>query len=373
MVVRPTLIRVPVAAVVTVAVAITGVVGSGAFDTTPGAGGLPLGTNAFALVLALALLVGFATYAALEWVQTRRVESIARLFDTRTIVLMAVAVPINIVLGQIVASGLRLPVYLDSIGTILVGVLAGPIPGAFTGILSNLSWTFLLAGTPLGSPFAWPFAIVAAEIGLLAGLFGYAGVFRSRPNTPLPRLAAGIAVAVALLAAIAWWGVLPYYRGLCPEGLAGGEAAAAPLCFELFAPADQVEHRVFRAVGAIALALVGVALVAVVVRLVRSRDLGVIVALVAGAVCGIVSAFIAAPIAALAFGGVTGSGTDLLVAVFQRAGSDLQDAVLQQSLISDPIDKAVTYVIAFIVLTAASRRVTARFPQGERALGTAEG
>jgi hypothetical protein len=372
MVARPTLIRVLVAAVVTVAVAVAGVVASGAFDTTPGAGDIPVGTNAFALVLAIALLVGFAAYSAVEWLQTKRVDSVGRLFDTRTIVLMALAIPINIVLGQIVASALRLPVYLDSIGTILVGVLAGPIPGALTGILSNLSWTFLLAGTPLGSPFAWPFAIVAAEIGLLAGLFGYAGIFRSRPNTPLPKLAAGIAVAVAFLAAIAWWGVLPYYRGLCPEGTAGGDATLAPLCFQLIAPADQADP-VFRAVGAMALALVLIALVAVIVRLLRSRDLGVVVVLVAGVVCGIVSAFIATPIAALAFGGVTGSGTDLLVAMFQQAGSDLMDAVLQQSLISDPIDKAVAYLVAFVVLTAASRRVTARFPQGERALGTTEG
>ena len=45
-----------------------------------------------------------------------------------------------------------------------------PFAGAATGLLSNLAWTFLLAGTPFGSPFAWPFAIVAAEIGLLAGV-----------------------------------------------------------------------------------------------------------------------------------------------------------------------------------------------------------
>jgi energy-coupling factor transport system substrate-specific component len=98
----------------------------------------------------------------------------------------------------------------------------------------------------------------------------------------------------------------------------------------------------------------------------------VVVTLVAGVVCGVVSALIAAPIAALLFGGVTGSGTDLLVALFQQAGSDLQQAVLQQSLISDPIDKAITYVLVFTLLGALSRRQIARFPQGERALGTAE-
>jgi energy-coupling factor transport system substrate-specific component len=87
-------------------------------------------------------------------------------------VLIPIAIAINVVLGQTVGTALKLPIYLDSIGTILVGVLAGPIAGAATGLLSNLAWTFLLAGTPFGSPFAWPFAIVAIEIGLLAGVFG---------------------------------------------------------------------------------------------------------------------------------------------------------------------------------------------------------
>ena len=118
--------------------------------------------------------------------------------------------------------------------------------------------------------------------------------------------------------------------------------------------------------------MVVLALVSVVVRLARDRDLGVLYVLVAGATCGVVSAFIAAPIAALVFGGVTGSGTDLLVAAFQQAGSDLEQAVLQQSLISDPIDKTVTYLIVFSILGAVSLRVAVRFPQGERALGTIE-
>ena len=63
---------------------------------------------------------------------------------------------------------------------------------------------------------------------------------------------------------------------------------------------------------------------------------------IAGVVMGIISALISAPISAIVFGGVTGSGTDLLVAAFQQAGSDLQTAVLQQGLLSDPIDKVIT-------------------------------
>jgi hypothetical protein len=363
---RGPIVRGVVAGFVALATALAGLTAVGTFDPVPAADGVPPGSNLLMLVLAIALAAGFVAYAAAEWAQTRRLDSIARQFTTRTIVLMALAIPINIVLGQTVGTALKLPVYLDSIGTILVGVLAGPIAGAATGLLSNLAWSFALAGTPFGSPFAWPFAIVAAVIGFTAGLFGYVGVFRSRPNTPAPRLLAGSLAAVALLGALAIWGVLPYYRDLC-----GTDPGGQSLCFELLNPTG-VADPAFLALAGIVIVLIGLGLVIGVVRLVRSRDLGVVVTLVAGIVSGVVSAFIAAPIAALVFGGVTGSGTDLLVALFQQAGSDLEHAVLQQSLISDPIDKAITYLLVFTLLGALSRRQTARFPQGERALGTVE-
>ena len=66
---------------------------------------------------------------AIEYAQTGRLDSIASQFDTRTIVLIPIAIAINIILGQTVAAALKVPIYLDSIGTILVGVLAGPIAG----------------------------------------------------------------------------------------------------------------------------------------------------------------------------------------------------------------------------------------------------
>jgi hypothetical protein len=119
--------------------------------------------------------------------------------------------------------------------------------------------------------------------------------------------------------------------------------------------------------------LIGIAVIASVVGLVAllfiRRDLGVAYVALGGLICGIVSAIMSAPIAAVVFGGVTGSGTDLLVAAFQQGGADLQTAVLQQGLISDPIDKTVTFFIVFVLLQTLSRRFVARFPQGEKAIG----
>src|SRR2546426_9876376 len=89
---------------------------------------------------------------------------LSRQFTTRVIVLMPVAIAINIVIGYTVQTVLKLPIYLDSIGTILVGVLAGPIAGLVTGAASNLIWQYApgiggggpgpLAGTPcvVGGP-----------------------------------------------------------------------------------------------------------------------------------------------------------------------------------------------------------------------------
>ena len=359
------LVRFVVAAVATVVAVVVGVSITGAFDTTPDGNGIPAGSNLFALILALSLLVGVIAWAAVEWLQTRRIDSISRQFGTRTIVLMVVAIALNITLGQTVGTALKLPLYLDSIGTILVGVLCGPVAGTATGILSNLTWSFALAGTPFAGPYAWPFAITAAVIGLLAGLFGYVGVFRTRPATPWPALIGGIAGAAVVLGVLASTGILPYYRSLCGPGLPD----PGTLCFQLFA-SGPIEPA-YLVLGVILVGLIVAAIVLLVVRLLIARDLGAVYVLVAGTFCGVITALVSAPIVVL-LGGVTGGGTDLLVAAFQQAGSDLQQAVVQQSLLVDPIDKAIEFVVAFAILGRLSRRVAARFPMGERALGTVE-
>ena len=104
-------------------------------------------------------------------------------FTTRTIVLMPVAIALNIILGQTVAAALKIPIYLDSIGTILVGVLAGPMAGAATGFLANILWAYVIP-PPFQYPPAAAFAIVAAVIGLLAGIAG-----RPRPAAAAARTA----------------------------------------------------------------------------------------------------------------------------------------------------------------------------------------
>lgn len=99
-------------------------------------------------------------------------EKIKNNFNTQTWVLIPIAIAINIAIGQIVVL-LKLPVFLDSIGTVLVAVLCGPWAGALTGALSNTIWGIAI------DPGAFPWWPVAAMIGYMAGRMAQWGFFKS--------------------------------------------------------------------------------------------------------------------------------------------------------------------------------------------------
>jgi energy-coupling factor transport system substrate-specific component len=187
-------------------------------------------------------------------------NNIRKEFTTLTIVLIPVAIAINIAVGTIVQR-VGLPLYLDSIGTVLVGVLVGPWAGAVTGFLANVTWTVTGLFT---EAVAW--AGVAAIIGILASVFARSGWMAN------------------------WWK-----------------------------------------------------------------------SIVAGLITGVVAAILSAPIAAYVFGGVTGTGTDALVAMFQTFGLDILGANFAQGVISDPFDKAATFLIVWAIMLGLPARFKARF------------
>jgi len=116
-------------------------------------------------------------------------------------------------------------------------------------------------------------------------------------------------------------------------------------------------------------AIGGIAAIVVAGFILSRRDAAGAYVAAAGALTGIVAAIVSAPIAAYLFEGVTGSGTDLIVAALRRGGADVFNASLGQGLFSDPIDKTITSFVVFIVLMSISPRVIARFPLGERTVG----
>lgn len=343
-------------------VAYVGIIGFGDFgteaDIDPDTFVNPKAANTWALILTIAMVVGAVVYFGLELLQTGRLDSLARQFTTRTYLLMAVGIAVNIILGQTVASALKIPIYLDSIGTILVGVLCGPVAGALTGGLGNILWSYVIP-PPFQYQPAAAFAITAVAIGVIAGLVGRAGFLRPRPDRSTPELLVGGLITVALI---------------------GGMAAAAVIGYQVvfetevsLLPSTSGVEWYFVALAWLALLLVVGAVVGLFALLLIRRDLTAAYVVVAGVFTGVVAALISAPIAAGVFGGVTASGTDFLVAAFRQAGLDVQAATTGQGLISDPIDKVTTFFTVYLVLQAMANRFKARFPQGERVVLADEG
>lgn len=241
-------------------------------------------------------------------------ERIRADFTTLTWALIPVAIVINIVIGHIVQDILKLPIYLDSIGTILVAILAGPLAGALTGLVSNLLWSVVFS-----NPDIVPFGITAFCIGLVAGLWAQLGWFRKE---------------------------LPLWLGVVLVALVGGLLI------------------IIQAVNSGPLgAALAVALTVIVLILTALRVFPALV-VVGGVLTGLVAAVVSAPIAAFAFGGVTGSGTDLLVALFEATGANILQAALGQGLVSDPFDKFVSFCVVWLILRGLSRRYLVRFPRG---------
>lgn len=90
------------------------------------------------------------------------------------LLLIPIAVAINYVGGQI-AVLLKLPFYLDVIGTILAAMLAGPWIGGLAGLITNL----ILGIT---NPTFFAFAIVNVVVGVVTGYCARYRLFRDIPR-----------------------------------------------------------------------------------------------------------------------------------------------------------------------------------------------
>ncbi|MCI1255240.1 MAG: ECF transporter S component [Corynebacterium provencense] len=108
-------------------------------------------------------LVGFLVPTVLSLI------AVVPTLPVRTLSIIPVALVLNIVVGQVVGTmGLPLPLYLDSFGTVLVAVLAGPAAGLVTGGLSSLVWG---AFNPTIICFAAGYAMTGFVVGLVRGLW----------------------------------------------------------------------------------------------------------------------------------------------------------------------------------------------------------
>jgi energy-coupling factor transport system substrate-specific component len=100
--------------------------------------------------------------------------------DKLAMFLIPIGVAVNFVGAQL-AMLLKLPIYLDAIGTITVGALCGGIPGAIVGVISNTinSITY--------PTYMW-YGIISLIYGLIAGYMSKKKVFTSVGKTLMAAL-----------------------------------------------------------------------------------------------------------------------------------------------------------------------------------------
>lgn len=168
--------------------------------------------------------------------------------STMAWILIPVGVGINLA-GHFIAQALRLPIFLDVIGTIIVGVLAGPLAGALAGLVTNVAAALILTPTWL------PYAIVNILIGVAAGYLARAGWFDDVPRT----------------------------------------------------------------IGS-------------------------------GLILSVIGIVVSAPITVFVFGGVTGSGSDIIRGALIATGRQLMETVLTTSVIFEPIDKILSALVAYAIV-----------------------
>ena len=122
-------------------------------------------------------------------------------FSTAVIVLIPACIIINY-LGKLIASVLKLPLWLDSIGTCIGACLGGPIIGGICGAANNLIYGF-----PTGDNITLVYALTSFFIGIAVGVMARLGHMKTLQGALLTSVAGGLAaVIVSTPLNVIFWG-----------------------------------------------------------------------------------------------------------------------------------------------------------------------
>jgi len=120
--------------------------------------------------------------------------------STSALVLIPAAVGINYI-GKLFAGLLKLPLWLDSIGTVLSAMLAGPVVGAICGAINNIIYGLTM------DPISFIYALTSIGIGLAVGVMAHKGRINSIVNAVLVGLvAAVVSTLISTPINIGFWG-----------------------------------------------------------------------------------------------------------------------------------------------------------------------
>jgi energy-coupling factor transport system substrate-specific component len=119
---------------------------------------------------------------------------------TASLVLIPAAVGINYI-GKLFAGALKLPLWLDSIGTMLASMLAGPIVGALCGAINNVIYGLTM------DPISFIYAITSIAIGLAVGIMAKKGYIKNIGRAVIAGLIVAVVSAVVSTPInIGFWG-----------------------------------------------------------------------------------------------------------------------------------------------------------------------
>ncbi len=133
------------------------------------------------------------------------VVAVRRIRFHQELVLVALGIALNVGIGVLVHAA-KLPIYLDTIGTIVVTLVAGWRAGIIAGVLSSL-----LNGL-VTDPLLPAFAAGQVAVAVYVHLVGRQGWFATVPKTILSGLGLGIVTAIvsAPVAAYLFGGITGY-------------------------------------------------------------------------------------------------------------------------------------------------------------------
>jgi energy-coupling factor transport system substrate-specific component len=120
--------------------------------------------------------------------------------STSALVLIPAAVGINYI-GKLFAGLLKLPLWLDSIGTVLSAMLAGPVVGAICGAINNIIYGLTM------DPVSFIYGLTSIGIGLAVGVMAHNGRINSIGSAVVVGLvAACVSTVISTPINIGFWG-----------------------------------------------------------------------------------------------------------------------------------------------------------------------
>mgnify|MGYP003562656628 CR=1 FL=1 len=121
--------------------------------------------------------------------------------DAASIVLIPVCIGINY-LGKFFAAALKLPLWLDGIGTCISAVLGGPIIGAIVGAANNIIY-----GLTTGDNITLIYALTSVGIGLAVGIMARLGFMETFLKALITSVVVGlVAVVISTPLNVLFWG-----------------------------------------------------------------------------------------------------------------------------------------------------------------------